>query len=161
MKTTLTTGIKITNDKPFTAPIGMHFRAGTVFTVEIGEECGAGVMLRISRPLTPHSPDGREVAGVCRVERGETMNRAQRRAAARGQSERSEPGLAEALERLNPEIRPLKVARRCPRCGAHRYHSVPMKHRKSATACKVLITCAECGHDWFGRLTKAERDIEE
>lgn len=43
MKTTITTGIKVTNEHAFTSPIGTHFPAGTSFTVEIGEETGAGL----------------------------------------------------------------------------------------------------------------------
>lgn len=58
------------------------------------------------------------------------------------------------------DVRPLKVARRCPRCRVHSYHSVPMRYRASNEQAGVKIVCAKCGHTWEGRLSKEERGIE-
>lgn len=45
-----------------------------------------------------------------------------------------------------------KVERHCPRCRAHRYHFSTVNNRK------MLICCAECGHQWRGRYRRTELD---
>lgn len=44
----------------------------------------------------------------------------------------------------------VKVERRCPRCGCHAYHW--------GNLCGILhrIGCANCGHEWTGRIRKDE-----
>lgn len=67
----------------------------------------------------------------------------------------------------------MKVSRRCPRCRGSFYHfvnrpkpdlypDVPVHEwPPEDIPTKVYNHCADCGHDWRGRLTRCERGIED